>query len=62
MEAQREKVEEVVKRLRSKLPAEQAAQLSSFDSYGLLDLYNHHSASFRQNSGQHGGSMFSAGL
>ncbi len=42
IEAQREKVEEVVQRLRSKLPADKAAQLSSFDSYGLLDLYNHH--------------------
>jgi hypothetical protein len=44
LEVQREKVEEVVQRLRSRLPADKAAQLSSFDSYGLLDLYNHHHA------------------
>ncbi|EIE23941.1 hypothetical protein COCSUDRAFT_62469 [Coccomyxa subellipsoidea C-169] len=38
VEAQREKVVEVVQKLKSRLPADKAAQLSSFDSYGLLDL------------------------
>jgi hypothetical protein len=41
-EIQKAKINNVMERLRSRLPPLKNAQLSHFDSYGLLDLYNHH--------------------